>query len=478
MTDQLANLGLCEAADAVARGEVTSEQLTRVALDRLHTLGTQLNCVASLNEDAALASARQADIARSKGETLGVLHGVPMAHKELFYRQGRPSNDGSIITQGFIPDVTSTALTRLDQAGAIDLGLLHMAEFAMSPTGFNLHYGHVRNPWRLDACPGGSSSGSGAAVGARLTYASLGTDTGGSIRHPSVMCGITGLKPTWSRVSAFGLMPLSKSLDCVGPLARSARDCARMLKVTAGHDPLDALSSAQAVPDYEAMLDGDVRGMKIAIPGGYYREHLDAGVAACLDEAERVFTSLGATIIRTEPPDMAVINRLMSVVITVEAASHHKHWIAQRPQDYAEQVLARFKPGFDFTGIDYYEAISTRAEWTRKWLAMCVRDADCALLPTIPVPVPSIEETTEGDWGVISQKIATITHCNRGINYLGLPSLSVPAGLVKDMPAAFQLVGCAFDEGKLLRLGHAFQTVTQWHQMVPTWCASQANTSK
>jgi len=175
---------------------------------------------------------------------------------------------------------------------------------------------------------------------------------------------------------------------------------------------------------------------------------------------------------------MAVINRLMSVKITVEAATQHKHWNAQRPQDYAEQVLARFKPGFDFTGIDYYEAISTRAEWTRKWLAMCVRDADCALLPTIPVPVPSIEETTEGDWGVISQKIATITHCNRGINYLGLPSLSVPAGLVKDMPAAFQWVGRAFEEGKLLRLGHAFQTVTQWHQMVPTWCASQANTSK
>lgn len=470
MTDQLANLGVCEAASAIARGEVSSEQLTQIALDRLQKLGPKFNCVASLQADSALDAARRADVLRSKGQTLGALHGVPMAHKELFYRQGRKTNDGSIITKDFIPDVTSTALTRLDEAGAVDLGLLHMAEFAMSPTGFNLHYGHVRNPWNTDDCPGGSSSGSGAAVAARLTCASLGTDTGGSIRHPSAMCGVTGLKPSWARVSAFGVMPLSKSLDCVGPLARSARDCARLLKVMAGHDPMDTSSSHNAVPDYEALLAGDVRGMKIAVPGGYYREHLDAGVAAAMQEAERVFKDLGADIIRTEPPDMAVINRLMSIVLTVEAASLHKHWIQTRRQDYAEQVLARFMPGFDFTGIDYFEAMNARASWALKWVGMTLQDADAALLPTIPVPVPSIAETTQGDWGVISKKIATITHCNRAINYLGLPALSVPAGFVKDMPVAFQLVGRAFDEGKLLKFGHAFQGVTSWHQAVPPSC--------
>lgn len=467
MTDQLANLGVCEAASAIARGEVSSEKMTQVALDRLNKLGSKLNCVASLQAENALDAARTADMLRSKGHPLGLLHGVPMAHKELFYRRGRKTNDGSIITKGFIPDVTSTALTRLDKAGAIDLGLLQMAEFAMSPTGFNLHYGHVRNPWNTDDCPGGSSSGSGAAVAARLTCASLGTDTGGSIRHPSAMCGVTGLKPSWSRVSLFGVMPLSKSLDCVGPLARSARDCARLLKVIAGHDPLDIYSSQHAVPDYEEMLDGDLRGMKIAVPGGYYREHLDAGVASSIEEAERVFKGLGASIVRTEPPDMTVINRLMSIVLTVEAASLHKHWIETRRQDYAEQVLARFMPGFDFTGIDYYQAISTRTEWAQKWVTMAMQDADVALLPTIPVTVPSIAETTEGDWGVISKKISTITHCNRAINYLGLPALSVPAGFVNSMPVAFQLVGRAFEEGKLLKMGHAFQTVTSWHQAVP-----------
>ncbi len=472
MTDQLADLGVCEAASAIARGEVSSEKLTQVTLDRLAKLGPKFNCVASLQAESALDAARSADVMRSKGQALGVLHGVPMAHKELFYRRGRKTNDGSIITKDFIPDVTSTALTRLDNAGAIDLGLLHMAEFAMSPTGFNLHYGHVRNPWNIDDCPGGSSSGSGAAVAARLTYASLGTDTGGSIRHPSAMCGVTGLKPSWSRVSSFGVMPLSKSLDCVGPLARNARDCARLLKVMAGHDPMDTSSSPLAVPDYEGMLGGDVRGMKIAVPGGYYREHLDAGVAASIEEAERVFTSLGAAIVRTEPPDMAVINRQMSIVLTVEAATLHKHWIETRRQDYAEQVLARFMPGFEFTGIDYCQAISARTEWALKWVNMAMQDADVALLPTIPVVVPSIAETTEGDWGVISKKISTITHCNRAINYLGLPALSVPAGFVNSMPVAFQLVGRAFDEGKVLRMGHAFQRVTSWHQAVPPSCIS------
>ena len=173
MTDQLANLGLCEAADAIAQQEVSSEQLTRMALDRLQQWGPQLNCVASLQSDAAMASARRADVERAKGGALGVLHGVPMAHKELFYRRGRKTNDGSIITRDFIPNVTATALTRLDEAGAIDMGLLHMAEFAMSPTGFNAHYGHVRNPWNTDYCPGGSSSGSGAAVALRARGGAL-----------------------------------------------------------------------------------------------------------------------------------------------------------------------------------------------------------------------------------------------------------------------------------------------------------------
>jgi len=460
-------MNLCEAAQAVANGEVSSQQLTEHAINRLKEIGPKLNCVVSIQEDKALASAYEADKVRSLGKPLGLLHGVPLAHKELFYRQGMVSNNGSIISKGFIPSETSTALTRLDQAGAIDVGQLQMAEFAMSPTGFNLHYGHVKNPWNLAYCPGGSSSGSGAAVAARLVYGSLGSDTGGSIRHPAAMCGVTGIKPTWSRVSSYGVMPLSVSLDCAGPIARTARDCARLLSIIAGFDLNDSSSSTVPVPNYEDFLTGQLKGVKIAVPSLYYEQNQDEGVSQALKIALDVFVSAGAQVVHTKPPDIDLINRMMAIVLTVEAAAHHQTWIRERPQDYAPQVLARFKPGFEFSGIQYFDAISSRTKLTNEWLKAVLGDADVAFMPTIPVSVPSIAETTEGDWGDISKKISVITHCNRGINYLGLPAISTPAGFVNDMPFAFQLVGRQFDEAKLLMISDAYQRLTDWHTRSP-----------
>jgi len=467
-TDYLDQMNLCEAAQAVAQGEVSSQQLTEYAINRLKEIGPKLNCVVSIHEEKALDSAYEADKARSLGKPLGPLHGVPLAHKELFYRQGIVSNDGSIISKGFIPTETSTALTRLDQAGAIDVGQLHMAEFAMSPTGFNLHYGHVKNPWNVDYCPGGSSSGSGAAVAARLVFGSLGTDTGGSIRHPAAMCGVTGIKPTWSRVSSYGVMPLSVSLDCAGPIARTARDCARLLSIIAGFDANDLATSTLPVPRYEEFLTGQLKGVKIAVPGDYYEQHQDEGVAQALKIALDTFKTAGAQVIYTQPPDIDFINRMMGIVLTVEAAAHHQAWIRERSEDYAPQVLARFKPGFEHSGIQYFDAISLRAKLTNEWLKSVLGDADVAFMPTIPVSVPSIAETTEGDWGEISKKISVITHCNRGINYLGLPAISTPAGFSHDMPVAFQLVGRHFDEAKLFMISDAYQRLTDWHTRSPT----------
>lgn len=466
-TTHLEQLTLCEAVQAIANGELSSQQLTEHAIRRLKELGPILNCVVSIHEEKALDAAFQADQVRSSGKPLGLLHGIPLAHKELFYRQGIVSNNGSIISKGYLPSETSTALTRLDQAGAIDVGQLQMAEFAMSPTGFNLHYGHVKNPWNLDYCPGGSSSGSGAAVAARLVYASLGSDTGGSIRHPAAMCGLTGLKPTWSRVSSYGVMPLSVSLDCAGPIARTARDCARLLNVIAGYDPNDPVSSSAPVPNYEGFLTGELTGIKIAVPNMYYEQNQDEGVREALKVALDIFKHAGAQIIHTNPPDMDLINRMMAIVLTVEAAAHHQNWIRERPQDYAEQVLARFKPGFDFSGIQYFDAISSRSKLTNEWLKLVLGDADVAFFPSVPVPVPSIEETTKGDWTDIAKKISVITSCNRGINYLGLPALSTPAGFVNDLPVAFQLVGRPFDEAKLLMISDAYQRLTNWHTKTP-----------
>ena len=260
---QLAGLGVAGLADAIGAGEVTAEAAAGASLARLRRLGPVFNALVADAGDGVREQARKVDTARARGDRLGPLAGVPLAHKDLFYRAGRESACGSSIRAGFIPDHTATVLARLDLAGALDLGRLHMCEFAMSPTGFNGHYGHGRNPWNADHCCGGSSSGSGIAVAARLVAGSLGTDTGGSIRHPAAMCGITGLKPTLGRVSRHGVMPLSWSLDCVGPLAASARDCARLMQVIAGADAADAHTQVVPVPDYEAALTGSLAGRRL-----------------------------------------------------------------------------------------------------------------------------------------------------------------------------------------------------------------------
>lgn len=469
---QVWELGLVETTDAIASGALSSEAATATALDRLESIGTRLNAVVRLDRERALQSARAADLDRTRGRRGGPLAGAPLAHKDLFYRAGRPSLCGSIIRRGFVPDTTATVLKRLDAAGAIDLGTLHLAEFAVSPTGFNQHYGHGRNPWNPDYCSGGSSSGSGAAVGARLVPAALGTDTGGSIRHPAAMCGITGLKPTNGLVSNHGSMPLSPTFDCVGPLARSARDAARMLTVIAGPDPDDGATMMSPVRDYERELTGNVEGLTIAVPQGYYRETVAPEIAALVDASLRVFADAGARVVKTAAPDMELVNALAAVVLGVEAATLHRAWLRERPQDYADQVRARIEPGLFYPATRYAEALMMRGTIAREWLAIAMGDADMVHLPTIPVPVPSIEESTRGSPADIAAMIGRVTHCTRAINYLGLPSIAVPCGFTSNrLPASFQLVGRPYAEPALLRAADAYQRITGWHTQVPPLAA-------
>jgi aspartyl-tRNA(Asn)/glutamyl-tRNA(Gln) amidotransferase subunit A len=452
---QISALDLTTLAGAIATGAVTSVQATTVALDRLARIGTALHAVVWLDRDRALQAAEAADRHRTRGASLPPLHGVPLAHKDLFYRAGDLSGGGSKIRADFRAEVTSTAIARLDAAGALDLGRLQLAEFAMSPTGYNETLGHARNPWNPAHVPGGSSSGSGVAVAARLVTASLGSDTGGSLRHPGAMCGLVGLKPTWGLVPTDGVMPLSASLDCAGPLTRTAEDAARVLSVIAARD-------------YLRGLDAGIAGMTVAVPGGYYRELLDPQIAAALADAIATFTSLGAKVIETTPPDMAVINAMMQLVMSVEAATIHRRWLIERPQDYADQVRARIEPGLYYPATRYVEALSMRAEITRNWIASCIGAADLALLPAISIPVPTIAATTEGDPADIARVIGQLTHCTRGINYLGLPGTSVPCGFdAAGLPIAFQLVGRPFAEATLLRTAHAYQSATDWHHRVP-----------
>ena len=393
---------------------------------------------------------------------------MPLAHKDLFYRKGKVVACGSKIRRDFVPDTTATVLERLDAAGSIDLGSLHMAEFAFSPSGYNEHYGHCRNPWNPAHVPGGSSSGSAAAVAARIVYGSLGSDTGGSLRHPAAMCGVTGLKPTLTRVSRAGVMPLSHSLDCVGPLARTARDCARLMEVIAGADAEDATSSAQPVPRYEAALDGNVRGLKIGVARDYYYDVVTLEVDRRLEESLAAFRSMGATVTQVDVPDIHLINTLMHVLMAVEAATVHRKWLATRRDEYSDQVRSRIEPGLFYPATRYLEALSLRASIVKEFVATAMKDVDVLHLPAIPIPVPTIDETTRGAPADVARTIGVLGHATRGINYLGLPAISVPAGFDgKGLPVGFQLVGRPFTEAALLRAADAYQRVTDWHKRKP-----------
>lgn len=471
MSASIHRLSLTELAAALAAGEITSAAAAESSLERLKRIGAGLNCIVALDETRALEAAQSADEHRRAGRRLGPLHGVPLAHKDLFYRAGRPCSGGSRIRRGFVPQATATVLSRLDAAGALDLGTLNLSEFALSPTGYNEHFGEVANPWNPEHVSGGSSSGSGAAVAARLISASLGSDTGGSIRHPAAMCGVTGLKPTWSRVSRAQVMPLSRSLDCVGPLARSARDCARLMQIIAGADAADPTASAVAVPDYEALLDGNLNGLTIAVPGNYYYDHVEPEMKSVLDESIRVLRELGAGIVTRPVPDMALANALMHLVMAAEAASIHRTWLESRPQDYAAQVRSRIEPGLYYPATRYVEALALRAKIAAEFVGSAMQGADVLHLPAVSIPAPSIAQAHRAEPEAAAELIGLVTHCTRAINYLGLPALGIPCGFVRGLPAGFQLVGRPFSEALLLRAGDAYQRHTDWHTRLPALAA-------
>src|SRR5450432_2159137 len=303
MSTEPALLSLTEVAQAIAQKRFSSREATKSCLDRIAHWQPRLNAFLAIEPDEALAAADAADAALAKGNAGGALHGVPLAHKDMYYDAGRIVTCGSRIRRDFVATSTATALQRLKDAGTIRLGALQMVEFAYGPTGHNAHYGAVRNPWGVDHITGGSSSGSGAAVAARLTFAALGSDTGGSIRMPAHFCGVTGLKTTVGRISRAGAMPLSQSLDTVGPLARSAEDCALLLGLMAGSDPNDPTAVGGAVPDYMAATRGSVKGLTIGVPAAFYVDDLDSDTARILDETMATLKREGAQFVQVELPD-------------------------------------------------------------------------------------------------------------------------------------------------------------------------------
>jgi aspartyl-tRNA(Asn)/glutamyl-tRNA(Gln) amidotransferase subunit A len=342
-----------------------------------------------------------------------------------------------------------------------------MAEFAYGPTGHNAHYGAVHNPWAADHVTGGSSSGSGSAVAARLTFAALGSDTGGSIRMPAHFCGVAGLKTTVGRVSRAGAMPLSQSLDTVGPLARTAEDCALLLGLMAGADPNDPTAVGGPLPDYAAATREPIKGLTIGIPSAFYVDDLDPEIARVLEETTATLKAEGVRVVQVELPDQRQLTAACQLVLAVEAAAFHKRWMIERPQDYGAQVLMRLQNGLAIPGVSYLEAMRGRGPALAAYLA-ATSGVDAVLAPVAPVAAPTIVESDVGNSPDAEAVIQRLTRFTRPVNYLGLPSLAIPCGFTTaGLPVGMQLIGRSFDEAMLLRIGAAFQRATDFHDKRP-----------
>ncbi len=468
MSTEPALMSLATVAGAIADKRLSSREVTQSCLERIARWQPHLNAFMVVEADEALKAADAADAALARGNRRhGALHGVPLAHKDMYYETGKVVTCGSRIRRDFVTTTTATALQRLKDAGSVRLGSLQMAEFAYGPTGHNAHYGPVRNPFALDRITGGSSSGSGSAVAARLTFAALGSDTGGSIRMPAHFCGVTGLKTTVGRVSRAGAMPLSQSLDTVGPLARTAVDCAILLGLMAGADSADPTAIAAPVPDYVAATSGAVKGHTIGVPSAFYVDDLDAGVARVLDATIETLKREGASIVQVDLPDQRQLSSAAQLVLAVEAAAFHKRWMIERPQDYGAQVLMRLQNGLAVPAVTYLEALRWRGPALAAHMA-ATEGVDAVIAPVSPVPAPTIAESDVGNAPDAEAVIQRLTRFTRPINYLGLPSLSIPCGFTgAGLPVGLQLIGRSFDEATILRIGAALQRVTDFHERVP-----------
>lgn len=459
---------LVEAAEAIAARKLSALELTKACLKRIEAWQPRLNAFIALEADKAIDAARRADA----GPVTGPLHGVPLAHKDMYYRTGRIATCGSKIRRDWVAGTTATALARLDAAGAIDLGTLNLAEFAFGPTGHNYHFGHCRNPWNTGHITGGSSSGAGASIAARLVFGALGSDTGGSIRMPAFCNGLAGIKPTWGRVSRHGAMTLSWTMDTVGPLARTVRDCARLFAAIAGPDRDDITAAAEPVADYEAACAAPVRTLRLGVASGYFDEDLHPRIARMIEDAIAVFQRLGVEIVRVKMPDLDTVNAAGSLVTIAEAASAHRPWLESRLDDYSPQVRARLLPGLTVPAVAYLDAQRVRAATTARFQAEVFGRCDAVLAPVCAVPVPTIAATDVADSEAMPATLGKLTRLSRPFNAMGLPALSVPAGFDDaGLPLGLQLAGRPFDEATLFALGAAFERETQYYRAAPAEAA-------
>ena len=460
---------MTELARLIATKAVSPVEVVRVHLDRIAALDGALRAYITVCADAAMEAGRAAEVALASGRPVGPLHGVPYALKDLYDTAGTRTTGGSRIFADRVPAADATVARRLAQAGGILLGKLNMVEFAYGPEGLNAHYGHPRNPWdpRVHRMAGGSSSGSGVAVVAGLAPGALGSDTGGSIRIPASLCGITGLKPTYGRVSRAGVLPLAWSMDHVGPMTRTAADCALMLGAMAGYDPADASTSVLPVPDYLAALTGDVKGLRVGLLRRFFLDGATPEVRTAVEAAARTLAGAGAIVDEVSLETVQHVPAASLAVVGSEALAYHAEMLRTRAAEYDPDIARRLRVGAFVGGAHYVRAQQVRA-LVRADVDGVLARHDLLLAPATPITAPAVDErqTTLGD-GPADVRSALIRF-TRPFNVSGHPACAVPCGFTAGgMPIGLQLVGRPFDEATVLRAADAFQRLTDFHARRP-----------
>ncbi|AZZ90840.1 Asp-tRNA(Asn)/Glu-tRNA(Gln) amidotransferase subunit GatA [Hahella sp. KA22] len=464
--------------------QFSSREITQDYLTRIKRLNPELNCFITITEDLALSQAEQADARLNAGEA-SILNGVPLAHKDVFCTEGVTTTCGSRMLERFVPPYESTVTRKFMEAGAVTLGKTNMDEFAMGSSNENSYFGPVRNPWDTERAPGGSSGGSAAAVAAGLCAAATGTDTGGSIRQPAAFCGLTGLKPTYGRVSRLGMVAFASSLDQGGPFARTAEDTALLMNVMAGHDPMDSTSALNPTEDYTSALAQPLTGVTIGLPKEYFSSQLNAELEKALQEAIKVYESLGASFKEVSLPHTELSVPAYYVIAPAECSTNLSRFDGvryghrcenpknledlyqrSRSEGFGDEVKRRILIGTYALSAGYYDAYYRQAQKIRRLIkndfVSALNEVDALLCPTTPDVAFKLGEKTSDPVQMYLEDIFTIP-----ASLAGLPALGLPCGFKGGLPVGMQLIGNYFTESRLLNLGHQYQLNTDWHKRSP-----------
>ena len=463
------DLSVITAADLIRRRALSPVELIRAVLDRIEAYGKAVNAYITWDGAKALEAARRAEDAVMRGRPLGPLHGIPVAVKDLVFTADHPTTGGTRILKECLPREDATIIRRLADAGAILVGKLNLHELAYGVTSNNPHHGPVRNPWRLDRIAGGSSGGSAAAVAASLCLASLGTDTGGSIRIPAACCGVVGLKPTYGRVSRHGVLPLAWSLDHVGPITKDVADAAVLLRVVAGPDPDDPTATPLPVSDYGGLLGGDLRAVRIGLARDFFADpgEIDRVVWAAVQDAARILEGLGAHVEEVTVPFLRHAPAAQFFTISTEASTYHGRLLRRHGGELGVDVRRRLELGEFIAGTQYVRAQQARRRLIRECVTL-FRRVDLLVTPTVPVVPPPIGAEMLTIDGTVKWVQPTLTRCTSPWNLIGLPAISLPCGFSDEgFPVGLQIVGRPFEEGMVLRVAYAYEQSSPWHTRRP-----------